>query len=97
MLNYIIYFIKSLPCIINFNYIEFPSWIDIGSTKNLYLAKIKFNNDISTLEKNNESVAFVDNSVVKFFADENIVKDRIIRSNFLENLIPKIEQKSKYF
>lgn len=82
---------------INFNYIEFPSWIDIGSTKNLNLAKIKFNNNNSTLEKNNESVAFVDNSVVKFFADENIVKERVIRSNFLENLIPKIEQKSKYF
>jgi len=82
---------------INFNYREFPSWIDIGSTKNLNLAKIKFNNEVSTLEKNNESVAFVGNSVVKFFADENIVKERVIRSNFLENLIPKIEQKSKYF
>lgn len=82
---------------LNFTSFEFNSWIDIGNSNSLVSARKKIRNKRSVLEKVNESVSFVDDSVVKFFSDSQIVKNRINRTPYLTNLIPKIESYSKNF
>ena len=81
----------------SFTSIEFNSWVDIGNSNSLTLVREKVGNKRAVLEKSEESVSFVENSVIKFFSDSEIVKNRVSRAAYLNNLIPKIENSAKNF
>ena len=80
-----------------FSNYNFVSWIDIGNSSSLASARKKFNINSNILTKVTESISFVNNSVVKFFADSDIVARRVKRAVYLQNLIPTIEASSANF
>ncbi len=72
-------------------------WIDIGNANSLVLAKRKLGVISNVLEKPQESVSFLNQSVVKFFSDPNIVSGRVKRIEFLGETIPKLRIYGKNF
>ncbi len=79
--------VKLLP----FNIFPLMSWYDIGSVEKLTLARKELiNNEFHVLEKLAESIYKVDNSVIKFFYDKDILKKRVERTSYLNGLVPKI-------
>ena len=82
---------------IEFNSIETKNWLDIGNSSALLKAKEKLGDSFITLPKVDESILFVGNSVVKFFADPEINKNRISRAHFLKGLVPNLEDSNNYF
>ena len=76
---------------IKFKVKEFEDWIDIGNANSLILAKKKLGSPVNVLEKPQESVSFLKDSVVKFFSDPSIVASRVKRTAFLEETIPKVK------
>ncbi len=75
----------------------FDDWIDIGNANSLTLAKKKLGGNFDVLEKPQESVSFIKDLVVKFFAEGDIVSKRVKRKEFLGTVIPEIEGSSEHF
>lgn len=65
------------------------TWFDIGSNVSYEEANKYFDKN-KVLLKNNEFIYFEDNLVIKYFADEEIVKRRIERAAILEGFVPQI-------
>jgi NDP-sugar pyrophosphorylase family protein len=82
---------------IKFNSIETKNWVDIGNSSALLKAKEKLDKSFITLPKVDESIVFIGNSVVKFFADPKINENRINRAQVLSGLVPDLEDSSKHF
>ena len=68
------------------------SWSDTGNIKSLEQTRKNFQKptDPNILEKENESIWFVNNKVIKFSKDEKFIKNRFLRSQKLKNFIPKV-------
>jgi choline kinase len=75
----------------------FHDWIDIGNANSLVLAKKKLGAISNVLEKPQESVSFVKDTVVKFFSDSTIVTGRVKRIQFLGPTIPKLRNFGENF
>ena len=77
----------------------FFTWFDIGSLDGYYYANNNFSKSISQFDfsKKDEYIYFVNNNVIKYFSDANIVKNRVLRAKLLNNLAPNINQSYKYF
>jgi choline kinase len=75
-----------------FRFIEAKNWIDMGNTESLLAARKQIGEHFEVLEKTDESISFVDNSVIKFFSDEFIAKNRVARARILNNLTPQITE-----
>lgn len=76
------------------------TWFDTGTLKKYNETNKNFSNDSQKFDfsKNNEFLYFVDNRVIKFFADENITKKRHDRAvGPLKGLSPKIEMRKGQF
>lgn len=69
---------------------EVKTWIDIGNTESLLNARKFFGQKYGVLEKPDESISFVGNSVIKFFADETIAKNRVKRAKILKGIAPEV-------
>jgi len=69
---------------------EFSNWSDIGNTSSLTRARAKYTKSHLVLEKEEESIFFVNNSVVKFYRDPEIVRGRVSRSKQLGDIVPQI-------
>ena len=77
--------IKSLPF----------SWFDVGNTKTLNVARKHFldkKKNLNILEKNNESIWFVNKKVIKFSIDKKFILSRFKRSKILNGYVPKINK-----
>ena len=76
------------------------TWFDTGSLQNYINTNKSFlggekNFDFS---KNNEFIYFVNDKVIKYFANPEIVKKRCERAEYLKGLCPKIEvQKTNFY
>lgn len=75
----------------NFKYVKLSEWYDSGNLtelseriKNLYKCKY------TVLDKNNESICFFSNCVIKFFSNKETCLNRVKRGNMLYPLTPKI-------
>ena len=73
-----------------FKFVEAKNWIDMGNTESLLAARKQIGEEFEVLEKTDESISFVDNSVIKFFSDENVAKNRVARAGLLGELTPQI-------
>jgi dTDP-glucose pyrophosphorylase len=82
---------------IKFNVKIFTDWIDIGNANSLVLAKKKLGVLFNVLEKPQESVSFIKDTVVKFFSDSIIVAGRVKRVQFLGATVPKLRNFGKNF
>jgi len=72
-------------------------WDDIGNQNALHLTREKYSkkDDPSILEKENESIWFVENKVIKFSDSSEFIKNRVIRSELLQPFVPKIRTSRK--
>ena len=71
--------------------IEFKSWLDIGNIEKLEETKKFFNNpNFNVLDKTNESIYNIDGNIIKFFYDQTIAQNRVLRTKFLKNAVPNI-------
>lgn len=87
--------IQSDKCL--FFYKELNNWYDTGNVESYKKIKEIFKPKYSILEKNNESLCFFENTVVKFINDININKKRVERGKILYPLTPKIINHSNNF
>jgi len=74
-----------------FKYKILSEWYDCGNLTELS-ERIKklYKCNYTVLDKNNESICFFDDYVIKFFSNEEMCKNRIKRGNSLYPLTPKI-------
>lgn len=76
---------------------EFMNWVDIGNSNSLTVAREKLGKNQNVLPKTQESVSFIQNSVIKFFADSKVVENRVLREKYLKGCIPEIEGATPHF
>jgi dTDP-glucose pyrophosphorylase len=74
----------------------FYGWFDTGTTES-YLATSRHFDADQGLIKPGEFIYFEDGLVVKYYANENIVNDRIKRANLLKGVVPKILNNTPHF
>jgi len=74
------------------------SWIDVGNKRNYNQAKQKFlKNDNFDFSKNDEYIYFVENRIIKYFKDSEVIKNRYYRNKLLKGITPKIDKCTKNF
>ncbi len=70
---------------------ECKTWFDIGNVEKIKEAKTYFSDSkFHVLDKVTESIYNIEGNIVKFFFDENICKNRVNRTNFLNGTVPII-------
>lgn len=80
-----------------FKVVGFEKWHDIGNVESLNKAREEITDSFRILDKSDESIFIFDKSVVKFFADEKMVAQRVARARLLKGLVPDIEGFTKNF
>lgn len=77
---------------------QVAQWFDIGNVTTAEITKVYFsNNDHSVLEKADEAIWFVDDHVIKLFADSDVITKRLERLLHLpSNLSPTIVQNNSH-
>jgi choline kinase len=85
-----VHVINKMLNVVEFKFYEADIWLDIGNTNELNNSRNYFGQTIDVLDKENESIFFFEEFVVKFFSDTIVNKNRVRRANLLNNLVPKI-------
>ncbi|MAF24432.1 hypothetical protein CL634_02500 [bacterium] len=85
--------IKSKP----FKFQQVDKWIDVGNTNELFSARKEFKSNLEVLDKEREAIYLLKGSVIKFFSDPAISKNRVIRASSLAGLVPKITASAENF
>jgi NDP-sugar pyrophosphorylase family protein len=85
-----VHVINKMLDVVTFNFHKINNWLDIGNTTELNKTREYFGSSIKVLDKNNESIYFFNDFVIKFFSDKNINKNRIERASMLNGLVPDI-------
>jgi hypothetical protein len=80
-----------------FGVVSFEKWYDIGNVESLHKARTEIEDSFRILDKADESIFIFDKFVVKFFADEKTVTERVERGKLLKGLAPEIEGATKNF
>ncbi len=70
-------------------------WIDLGNLINFKDALLKY--EKYDFSKSNECIYFYKDRVIKFFADSNIIKNRVKKVRNKKNIFPKIDILTKEF
>jgi len=73
------------------------NWLDIGNMASLKHARENISDKFEILDKDDESIFIVDDHVIKFFYNEEICKNRVLRAEVLKGLVPDIVSSSKNF
>lgn len=81
----------------NFSIVSIDEWYDIGNIDSLKITREKHPASIHVLDKEDENIFVFDNFVIKFFANKKICYDRVLRSNSLGKLVPKLLGSSENF
>jgi len=90
-------FVKMLAGGAAFNFVHFPSWLDIGNMGALKKARERIGDHFDNLDKVDESIFIFDDFVIKFFYNEKHVADRVARAKSLDGLAPEIIAHNKNF
>ena len=78
--------------------VKLSKWFDIGNVEKINEAKICFSDEnFHVLDKVTESIYEVEGNIIKFFYDELICHNRIERTKYLGNAVPKIIGNAKNF
>lgn len=73
-------------------FLEVESWHDIGSVSGLNEAEKAFGSDLKTLQKEDEAIFRCGDLVMKYFADAEIVANRVSRARLLSPHVPTVRQ-----
>ena len=71
-------------------FVKHENWFDVGNVSELNRTRGSFESNIEVLDKTDESIFLFDDFVVKFFANEKINSDRVLRGRELYPLTPII-------
>jgi len=77
--------------------IEEDEWFDMGNATSLEFARKNQKKSHEVLDKNDESIFFSGNMVIKFFSDKKINENRVKRAKILSGFVPKILSSSSNF
>jgi len=80
-----------------FKYKVLDNWYDIGNIDSYEITTSVFIPKYHVLNKNYESLCFIDNKVIKFINDKEINNKRVIRGAKLGSLVPKIYNYTEHF
>jgi hypothetical protein len=80
-----------------FKFKVLQKWYDVGNVTSYAAARKVFSPRYHVLFKSDESICFLGNRVIKFFADERRAFRRIERGLLLGNLVPSIDGSSTHF
>ena len=76
-------------------YSKFIKWYDLGDYEKYKDTNKKYQKyDFS---KSNEAIYIYKNKIIKFFTDQNIVKQKLLKIKIKKNLFPKITDEKKQF
>jgi choline kinase len=78
-------------------WIDGDNWYDVGNTTELFRTRKSFKSNIEVLDKKDESIFFFENFVIKFFANNEINKNRVTRAEYLKGLVPEIINSTENF
>jgi len=81
----------------DFQYKVFESWLDIGNSSSLGVAKNEMPSKFDILPKEKESIFFIENKVIKFFHDKAVCQNRVSRASKLKGIVPTIISSSDNF
>jgi hypothetical protein len=73
------------------------NWYDVGNVYELEKTRKYFQDEHDILDKPQENIYFINNDVIKFFYDPELVEKRVKRSNLLKGLVPEVKSSSKKF
>jgi NDP-sugar pyrophosphorylase family protein len=79
-----------------FYYEILNEWYDIGNIKSLNIALNKFKCDYNILHKNNETICFIEDKVIKFINNKYDNLNKIKRGKKLYPIVPKILNEGEY-
>jgi len=86
--------VNSIMCMIKnkilFNYTVLENWYDTGNVESYKQIQMEIKPIYYVIEKNYESLCFLNDKVIKFINDVEINKKRVIRGKHLYPLSPKI-------
>jgi NDP-sugar pyrophosphorylase family protein len=82
---------------VEFEYKVLSKWYDTGNQSSYNQLKQLFIPKYEVIEKNNESLCFMENSVIKFINDATINEKRVLRGDMLYPLTPKIQNVRSHF
>ena len=80
-----------------FSVISLNEWYDIGNIDALKITRSKIKGTIQVLDKEDENIFVFDNFVVKFFHNKKICYNRVLRSESLIGLTPKLLNSTENF
>ena len=78
-------------------WINSDNWYDVGNTTELFRTRKSFKSNIEVLDKKDESIFFFEDFVIKFFANSEINKNRVVRAEYLKGLVPEIIDSTENF
>lgn len=76
---------------------EFKTWLDIGNVDGLNQARQEIGEEFENLDKPGESIFIFEKFVIKFYFDEQIVKQRVLRAKNLGGVVPEVLGKEGNF
>ena len=77
---------------------QFNTWFDIGNVEKMKEAKDYFSDEnFHVLDKVKESVYYIEDFVIKFFSEEKIAKNRVMRTRFIPDAVPEIVESAGSF
>ena len=82
--------LKMINETISFSSVIAEVWHDVGNPESLNRANEEVPCSYHVLDKEDEDIYIVNNNVIKFFSNETICEDRVIRANKLNGIVPEI-------
>lgn len=94
--------IRDTPALFSLQpYVLERKWMDIGTEEGLKWARAEFRRDnkniINNLDKLDEEIYKVNDHIIKYFYNHNVVKDRMLRTEHLNGTIPEVVESTKNF
>jgi choline kinase len=75
---------------LKWDFFNFENWLDIGNVSSLRESRNTIKDKFNILDKKDESIFIFDDSVVKFFHNKDLCRNRVNRVKHLGNLVPRI-------
>lgn len=72
---------------------EFKSWLDIGNADGLNQARDEIGETFKNLDKPGEAIFIFEKFVIKFYFDESVARQRVLKAKNLGSVVPEVLDK----